>query len=51
MGNSRGITNCEQDQSEPIVSNQFQIKYHLFVEKLSLNSLFLSASVYLALSI
>ena len=51
MGNSRGITNCKQDQSEPIVINQFEIKYHLFVEKLSLNSLFLSASVYLALSI
>ena len=34
------ITDCEQDQAKLIVSNQFEINYHLFAKKLSLNSLF-----------
>ena len=36
-------SSIEQGQAKPIVSNQFEIKYHLFAEKLNLNSLFLSA--------
>ena len=36
-GHPREIADCEQDQANPIV-NQFEMKYHLFVKKLSLNS-------------